>query len=586
MKRYRVIFAIVFLTGWLFSSNIVLAQTQSGAESPTSAPTTEKTPGASEDVLPPAPTPTPPASGDPKKPLPKIEKQDILITGEDKSKMKHEEKRVVIEKQPASVIVPTVGVLKTEVPEMLPVPRVIENQAIKPYRAAISIPQTPLYSFSVSYGSKESLAYDFSHSREAQTQKAQKFSYNFGVQREKSDGFRFGTITSPFECFSTDGLNGEGVIYFKDYSVRTGISYFSHVVTLPYSGAQTNKLEKGGFADYDIKIPGGSALELSINSNKCTMSDSAAANSVSGCLNFTTPFTANTPPIAIGGIISSEKVTREGTSSYDNKYYSLYAESKHIKISKVNLDVRVAVDGYKNGDTTSDKVDYLVAVFYPWKPDTVFHGNIEQRLYLPGFSESYIHEDYMKVNAGLKPQLSTKKRVGGDWHMSSGLSLNADIFMEDISDYISWNKIDTLYQPVNIGDVKLSGIEIRLQHNLTKRLVQSISLINTIHKNQSDGKVVPYIPDARMIIGLEYADSKNLSASLNGEYIGKRYASPDDKDKKMHSYFLVDLTANKQVNDTLSYIFDWENLLNEEYEIRDGYYGNPTIVKAGLKLKF
>ena len=170
--------------------------------------------------------------------------------------------------------------------------------------------------------------------------------------------------------------------------------------------------------------------------------------------------------------------------------------------------------------------------------------------------------------------------------MSSGLSLNADIFMEDISDYISWNKIDTLYQPVNIGDVKLSGIEIRLQHNLTKRLVQSISLINTIHKNQSDGKVVPYIPDARMIIGLEYADSKNLSASLNGEYIGKRYASPDDKDKKMHSYFLVDLTANKQVNDTLSYIFDWENLLNEEYEIRDGYYGNPTIVKAGLKLKF
>ncbi len=586
MKRYHVIFAIVFLVSWASLSNIVLAQTQSGTGSSTSAPTMEKTFGTSEDVLPPAPAPTPPASGDSKKPLPKIEKQDVLITGEDRSKIKHEEERVTIEKQPASVTVPVVGVLKTEAPEMLPVPKVVENQAIKPFRSTLSVPQIPRYSFSVKFGNKESLAYDFSHSREAQTQKAQKFSYCFGVQREKSDGFNQGTITSPFGYFSTDGLNGEGVIYFKDYSVRTGISYFSHVVTLPYTGTQVSKLEKGGFADYDIKIPGGSALKLGINSNKCTLSDSADAHSTSVYLKFTTPFAADTPPIAIGGIISKEDITREETPCYDTGYYSLYAESRNIKVSKVNLDGKVAVDGYKNGGTTTTQVDYLIMASYPWKPATVFHGNIERRLYLPGFSESYIHEDYMKINTELKPQSSTKIRVGGTWHMSSGLSLNTDIFSESISDYISWNKIDTLYQPANIGVVKLSGIELRLQHNLTKNLIQSISLINTNHKNQSDGKVVPYIPRARLIIGLSYADNKDLSASLNGEYIGKRYAFPDDKVKKMQGYFLVNLTANKQVNDTLSYTFDWENLLGEEYEIRDGYYGNPTIAKIGLKLKF
>ncbi|MFH1897688.1 MAG: TonB-dependent receptor [Candidatus Desantisbacteria bacterium] len=594
MKKYQltqVIFAIVFLASWIFSSNIVLAQTGSGTESPTSAPSMEKTLGTSEDVFPPAPNPTPPASVNTKKPLPKIEKQDILITGEDRSKMKHEEERVPIEKQPASVTVPAVGVLKTEAPEMLPVPKVVENQVIKPSRASSTVIQTPLYSFSVKFGSKESLAYDFSHSREAQTQKAQKFSYSFGVQREKSDGFSHeGTSTSPFGCFSTDGLNGEGVIYFKDYSVRTGISYFSHVVTLPYKGTvtQENKLEKGGFADYDIKIPGGSALKLGINSNKCTLSDSADANSVSGYLKFTTPFTANTPPIAIGSIISHEKVTREGTSSYNNGYYSLYAESKHINISKVNLDVKVSVDGYKNGDTTSDQLDYFVAASYPWKPDTVFQMNIERKLSLPGFSENYIHEDYISINPELEPQSSTKIRVGGNWYMSQNVSLSGSIFSENVSNFLSWRKAtatDTLYQPANIGDVKLSGIELRLQHNLTKNLVQSISLIDTNYKN-SDGKVVPYIPNARLIIGLGYADNKDLSASLNGEYISNRYASLDSKDKELKSYFLVNLTANKQVNNTLSCTFDWENLLDEECEVRDGYYGNPTIAKIGLKLKF
>ncbi|MBI4777571.1 TonB-dependent receptor [Candidatus Desantisbacteria bacterium] len=585
MKGYQVIFAIVFLSSWMWTSDIVLAQTESGTGSKTS-PNTEKTLGASDDVLPPSPNPTPPAPGDTKKSLPKIEKQDIVITGEDRSKIKHEEQRVSIEKQPGSVNVPAIGVLKTETPEMLPVPKIAENQAIRPSRPSLSVSQTPIYSFSVNYGSKEFLSYDFSHSRQIKRVKdSQRFSYCFGVQRERSDGFHHGTVSSPFGCFSSDGLNGEGVVYFKDYSVRTGMSYFSHVVTLPYSGTQTNKLEKSGFADYDIKIPGGAVLTLGIDCNKSTLFK-ADADSASGYLKFTTPFTANTPPIALGSIISHEKVTRVGTSSYDNSYYSLYAESRYIKLSKVNLDVKVAVDGYKTMETTS-QVDYLIAASYPWKPDTIFQMNLERKLFLPNAGESYVHEDYTGINSMLKPQSGTKIRLGGNWCMSQDVSLGATIFSENISDYISWGTAtDMLYQPTNIGDVKLSGIELRLQHNLTKKLVQSISFISTNQKNKSDSnKVVPYIPNARLIIGLKYADSKNLSVSLDGEYIGERYALPDNKDKKLDSYFLVNLTANKQVNDTLSCTFDWENLLDEDYEIRDGYYGNPTIIKVGLELK-
>ncbi|MFH1962821.1 MAG: TonB-dependent receptor [bacterium] len=580
MKRYQVIFAIVFLAGWMVTSDIVLAQTQSGTST---TPNTEKTLGTSEDVLPPSPAPTPPVSQDIKKPLPRIEKQDIVITGKDRSKIEHEEQRLPIEKQPGSVNIPAVGVLKAETLEMLHVPKVIENQAIKPSRPSLSVSQTPLYSFSVLYGSKESLAYDFSHSREVQ-KNAQRFSYCFGVQREKSDGFHHGTISSPFGCFSTDGLNGEGVIYFKDYSVRTGMSYFSRVVTLPYNnGIQTqeNKLEKSGFADYDIKIPGGSGLSLGINCNKCTLLQ-ADASSVSGYLKFTTPFTSDTPPIAIGSIISHEKVTHEGTSSYDSGYYSLYAESRHIKVSKVNLGVKVAVDGYKNEETTS-QVDYLIAASYPWKPDTVFQMNMERSLSLPNASESYVHEDYTSINSELKPQSITKIRVSGNWYISQNVSLSTSIFRENISDYISWGTAttDRLYQPINIGDIKLSGIELRLKHNLTKKLVQSISLINTRSDN-----VVPYIPDVRLMIGLSYADNKDLSVTLDGEYIGRRYVLPNDKSKELQSCFLVNLTANKQVNDTLSCTIDWENLLGEEYEIRDGYYGNLSIAKIGLKLKF
>lgn len=584
MKRYQIVFVLIFL------AVNVLAQTQSGTQSGTSTQNMEKTLGTSEDVLPPSPNPAPPVSQDTKKSLPKIEKQDVVIIGKDRSKIEHEEQRASIEKQPGSVNVPAIGVLKTETSEILSVPNLPEGQTIKPSSKSLSISQTPIYSFSVNYGSRELLSYDFSHSREVQKkgENAQRFSYCFGVQREKSDGFHHGTVSSPFGRFSTDGLNGEGVIYFKDYSVRTGMSYFSRVVTLPYSGTQTSKLEKGGFADYDIRIPGGAALTLGMEGNKYNLFKDATANNVSGYLKFTTPFTANTPPIAIGSIISNEKVTREGTSSYDRGYYSLYAESRYIKISNVNLDVKVAVDGYKTHEETTSQVDYLIAASYPWKHDTIFQMNMERKLSLPGVSESYVHEDYTSINSMLKPQSSTKIRVSGNWCISQDVCLGATIFMENISDYISWGTAtDNLYEPINIGDVKLSGIELRLQHNLTKKLVQSISLINTTYKNQSDNnKVVPYIPDARLMIGLKYVDNKNLSVSLDGEYIGERYAFSDDKNKKLKSYFLVNLTANKRINDTLSCTFDWENLLSEEYEIRDGYYGNPTTVKAGLMLRF
>jgi outer membrane cobalamin receptor len=280
-------------------------------------------------------------------------------------------------------------------------------------------------------------------------------------------------------------------------------------------------------------------------------------------------------------------------------YYSLYAESRHIKVmNNTTLDIKVALDGYKDGFTIS-QVDYMIIGAYSWKPDIVFHGSIERKLELPEFRQAYIIQDYMDINSECLPQKIARSKLSCSWHLSEEVSLTGSIFAGQIKDYITWElatntatlSTDTpagmLYEPVNIGDISIIGIELGLKHNLTEKLSQSINFIHSSYKNKTNGNnVVPYVPETTLSIGLKYVDDNHLMVSLEGEYVSKRYVTCEDKNKTLRSYFLVNLYGNKQVNDTLSIVFSWENILDETYEIRAGYPGMPCIATVGLHLKF
>jgi outer membrane cobalamin receptor len=214
-------------------------------------------------------------------------------------------------------------------------------------------------------------------------------------------------------------------------------------------------------------------------------------------------------------------------------------------------------------------------------------GSIERKLSLPTFDDFYIKQDYSKINPEVKPEKSWRYKINGDYRISDELFLEGAIFTQRIENYIIWSggSPSFTYKPENIGKAAFSGLEFGLRYYFNPKLSQNISYSYTNARNKSDG-VIPHVPKNRLKMGLRYKDGERLTINLNTEYADSTYASTDKNVPKLNSYFLVNITGEKRINENLFYSFSCENLLGEEYEYLLGYPGQKRRFAIGVRLRF
>jgi hemoglobin/transferrin/lactoferrin receptor protein len=194
-----------------------------------------------------------------------------------------------------------------------------------------------------------------------------------------------------------------------------------------------------------------------------------------------------------------------------------------------------------SGSATSPKL----GVLYRATPQWAVYGNYASGFKAPnanqvnGFFEN-ITQFYKTVpNANLRPEKSRNFEIGAKGRYD-GLTLDVAAFTGRFKDFIEENKQvggagvpgnPTIFQTINIGDVRISGFEIKGEAQWGRfaggTLSSPFGYGQTRGKNTDNGRPVNSIDPQRLNAGIKY-DAATWTARLDATHRGAKKASDID----------------------------------------------------------
>ena len=202
----------------------------------------------------------------------------------------------------------------------------------------------------------------------------------------------------------------------------------------------------------------------------------------------------------------------------------------------------------------------------------------------PTISDLYWEDPWYHGNPDLKPERSGRYDLIGDWTTEKG-SLTVNLYHSLIKDGIQstadWSTVK------NIGSIKITGVNLKLEREFTTNFNGRLGYgwLNRMELDKNTGKYNPNMPYGahRLNLAVRY-QWNNLTSALDWQIVSGRKALPGRTVPA--DYQLLQLDLAYRFNDLLNLSLTANNLLDEEYEIENGYPMPGRSFSAGLSYNF
>ncbi len=214
--------------------------------------------------------------------------------------------------------------------------------------------------------------------------------------------------------------------------------------------------------------------------------------------------------------------------------------------------------------------------------------NIYQKMKVRSWSESYLSEYYVEGNlTELRPQ----RTLGGDLTFSylvkEGFTTSLAFFGEKVKNFYMWQDVDEngLFTLENHPEVSILGLRLELQIEIFKSLVGvSRFTFRNIQGEESGFERVPYVPELKGEWGLEWKSQSGFGVGTNLSYLGRQFVGPQGYDQ-IDEYVLWDMNGFYQWHNAKFFV-KVLNVLDQRYDIFEGYPGPNTQYQFGVNLEF
>jgi outer membrane receptor protein involved in Fe transport len=203
-------------------------------------------------------------------------------------------------------------------------------------------------------------------------------------------------------------------------------------------------------------------------------------------------------------------------------------------------------------------------------------------------------------NPGLEPEKGLGFDLGGDFWVLSNLRFGLRGFYNSIDDTIVENVVSrdpSQTQSVNAGDTHAYGVEIELNHMISKNIqwfanstFTDTKVENDVDPDQ-DGSDVPFVPSFMANVGMIAKLPYDITVSPYFQYIGSYYDSTSKSSRaKFGDYAVVNLNAQKLLFKSPNYqanlSLDLNNLFDRKYEMPWQFQDPGFNAMARLELSF
>lgn len=279
-----------------------------------------------------------------------------------------------------------------------------------------------------------------------------------------------------------------------------------------------------------------------------------------------------------------ETAHAEGTSvaSRKERKYALYTV-KEVRFESVPLkaDLGLRWSGYSE----------FPSAVYPQlqlkyeHPAVAVWLSVNRSNNTPSFYQRYYESTFSKPNPDLGMEKALNYSLGFSSQIIDALEGNLSFFWNTIDDRITYIKrSDGFGTYVNLGSVTQKGIEAASTGNFHRFLQVKCSYTFVLAEDDETGKQLTYTAKHKGNFDLYLKPLDRLSLGLTSRYTSKKFTKADNSEY-VGSYFVVDAKADCAF-EKVNLFLKLTNILDRDYEIGDGYPGEPLACTAGIKYGF
>ena len=195
-------------------------------------------------------------------------------------------------------------------------------------------------------------------------------------------------------------------------------------------------------------------------------------------------------------------------------------------------------------------------------------------------------------NPDLKPEKSLGLQIGGEWQLAKKVIAGVSYFHNDIKNLIT-SKIDRSGRPWkmtynNVDEAMTQGVELNLRASLAKNLITKVGYTLLDTEDKTTGEELLERPKNSLFLGFTWNFEKiGAGFTIDGFYIGKRYAIIDDEDTigELDPHVTFNVSLSKSITRYGRLFIRIINIFDKQ-DVYDEYNIRGTKLFAGLELNF
>ena len=299
------------------------------------------------------------------------------------------------------------------------------------------------------------------------------------------------------------------------------------------------------------------------------------------------------------------------------KYHALYVQDTWQVVPQLSLELGLRQEWFKAGSVDPE------AFGFTWEADVTHlsESNTDPRIGVvytplertkiiarwgiahryptsPEYFWWYLNNATGYFNTDFNPEEAMQYELGLDQRFGEKFQGFIRGYYYDIKDYISSTSVPgvgSVYY--NIGKVKIKGVELGLSYALPLNLTLWANATWQKGDKSDDpwdednalSRELPDLPDTMFNAGIDYEEGK-FSSRIWVSYVDEREHFSNSTIVTLDAYTLVNLSARYKLFEgkivTAELEAAAENILDEEYQEREGYPMPGTTVMAGIRLTF
>jgi vitamin B12 transporter len=267
----------------------------------------------------------------------------------------------------------------------------------------------------------------------------------------------------------------------------------------------------------------------------------------------------------------------------DNK--ALYLNNK-LKLLNGDFIINAGLR-YDDHETFGSETTYRIGGIYNIKPAMLkVKSSYGTGFRAPTLNELFYEGVMGSGDPNLKPEKSNSWEIGIEKDIVKDRAfVSITYFDQNYKDLIDW--IETppgswRYSPQNIAEAEIKGIEAGASMSLTDCLMISSSYTYLDTKDKETGERLSRRPKDKLSITTGYLNGP-ITMRLGYTFVGKVYDS--SAQQHLGSYSLVNISGGYRITDNIKLFARIDNLLDEDYEVAEGYSTPGFSSFAGIRFE-